>query len=530
MKLYNFGADVRSRKPETLKALSWPVYAWACYIPENLSPNLNILEKLILSLVDKGIATTEASVHEILVRQLGLNADLLSNVLEVCTNKYFNKSFKKELVLKEDAKKLLVAIEDGISPEMEMSDSTKKVYLFQDAVTNTVIPCFNIDTLPPEFEGELFDDQNCITLRDLRYELPKTSAISNAVFQWGRILKKLDTDDQEDSSNLDLSSTDDEFADAREIPPVASDHPKTLAEAENSKKRIDTITVFDDEPALFQAVAYIAFDPSNLDEVEIISPFGKVFNNWFMKLLNKIRLSNQSIADELSFFLEERKDAFKGQIAYGNDLSIQLFDDYPSICNDVKYADLKKAIQSLYKDITRIKGGEDESTNFAKNLRTAIEVLFRTAIREQPELGVLKGSLSSVNKTGGFQQQYNAYLLDLRRLVETNGLSNEIYHRYRGQKIFENMISPWQSNPKDNAALILLYASKHSDSAAMDLVIDFDYIFVEMPDLYRLGTDAVHAGTNYTTMYFSVTEVDQYYLQFENMTRAIFDCLIKGAE
>ena len=50
MKLYDFGVDSKGRKPEALKALAWPVNAWTCYIPDNVNPKLNILEKLILLL------------------------------------------------------------------------------------------------------------------------------------------------------------------------------------------------------------------------------------------------------------------------------------------------------------------------------------------------------------------------------------------------------------------------------------------------------------------------------------------------
>ena len=55
MKLYNFGADVRGRQPDTYKPIAWPINVWACYIPDNVNPKLNILEKLILSLVENDL-------------------------------------------------------------------------------------------------------------------------------------------------------------------------------------------------------------------------------------------------------------------------------------------------------------------------------------------------------------------------------------------------------------------------------------------------------------------------------------------
>lgn len=70
MKLYNFGADVRGRQPDTYKPIAWPINVWACYIPDNVNPKLNILEKLILSLVEKRLARTDREIKDILVKQI----------------------------------------------------------------------------------------------------------------------------------------------------------------------------------------------------------------------------------------------------------------------------------------------------------------------------------------------------------------------------------------------------------------------------------------------------------------------------
>ena len=126
MKLYNFGADVKGRQPDTYKPLAWPINVWACYIPDNVNPKLNILEKLILSLIGKGIARTDREIKDILVKQIGMNDDLISNVLADCKKEYFDSRHKNELVLNTNAKALLEAIEGEISPEMQMSDLTKK--------------------------------------------------------------------------------------------------------------------------------------------------------------------------------------------------------------------------------------------------------------------------------------------------------------------------------------------------------------------------------------------------------------------
>lgn len=526
MKLFNFGADVKGIQPDTYKPIAWPINVWACYIPDNVNPELNILEKLILSLVSKGIAHTDREIKNILVNQIGLNEDLIDNVLADCKRDYFDSRHKTEYVLNTPAKNLLEAIEGEISPEMQMSDLTKKVYLIQDAVTNTVVPCFSIDTLPEDGDYEQIEDQNCIFLKGIDAAQPKTAAITNALRQWGKIRKAVDNGELSQENHVDMENEPSDFEDEEfgtDETPV-----KTLADTANHPKQVSAITVYDDEPKTYLSIAYVAFNPSNPTEIEIISPLGKVYDNWFMKLVNRLRVYDKSFAEELQLFLMEKTELFKDKIAFDNDMDIQLFDDFPIICNSPVYADLKKAIRDLSKDVDRIRKGEDESTNFAKNLRTAIEVIFRTAINAHPEIKAQKAEYCGVEKDSAFQQDFARYKMRIRQVVETNRLDDTIKQRFTTKGIYKNVADFRQSNPKDNAALILLYASKTPANFATQFVIDYDHIFVEMYDLYHLGTDAGHAGVNYTTTYISPSDAEIYYSQYEGIVRAIFSCFIEG--
>ena len=527
MKLYNFGADVRGRQPDTYKPIAWPINVWACYIPDNVNPKLNILEKLILSLVGKGLARTDREIKDILVKQIGMNSDLIDNVLADCKKDYFDKRHGTELVLNTHAKTLLEAIDGEITPEMQMSDLTKKVYLIQDAVTNTVVPCFSVDTLPEDGDYELIEDQNCISLQAIDSSQPKTAAITNALRHWGKIRKAIDSGELSQENQVDMETEPSDFEDEDFI--LDENPVKALSESTDKPKQISSITVYDDEPKSYFAIAYVAFNPSNPTEIEIISPLGKVYDNWFMKLVNRLRVYDKSFTEELQLFLMERTELFKDRIAFGNDMEIQLFDDFPLICNSPAYADLKKAIRDLSKDVVRFRQGDDETTNFAKNLRTAIEVIFRTAINAHPEIKAQKKDYCGFEKDKtAFQQDFNRYKLKIRQVVETNRLNADIKQRYSTQGIYKNMADPRSSNPKDNAALILLYASKTPANFATQFVIDYDHVFIDMYDLYHLGTDAGHAGANFTTMNFSLHNVETYYSQYENIVRALFSCFIEG--
>ena len=48
VKLYDFGTDTSSVGANERKAFAWPVAVWSCYIPENETQDINILEQLIL--------------------------------------------------------------------------------------------------------------------------------------------------------------------------------------------------------------------------------------------------------------------------------------------------------------------------------------------------------------------------------------------------------------------------------------------------------------------------------------------------
>lgn len=526
MKLYNFGVNVKGRQPDTYKPIAWPIYVWTCYVPENVNPQINILEKLILSLVDKSIVRTEREIKDILINQIGIGSDLIDNVLDNCMDNYFDSRYKNKIVLNTYAENILAAIEDEISPEMQMSDLEKKVYLIQDAVTNTLVPCFSIDVLPEDDDYELIENQDCIVLQCTDVVQPKTAAIINALRQWGKIRKAIDNGEVSEENQIDIeknpSDVKSDGSGMGEIPI------KTLADATNKDKQVASITVYDDEPKTYFALAYCAFNSSNPTEIEIISPIGKVYDNWFMKLVNRIRINDNQFTEELQLFLMEKEELFKDRIAFDNDMDIQLFDEFPAICNNSVYADLKKAIRDLSKDVERIRKGEDESTNFAKNLRTAIEVVFRTAINAHPEIKAQKNEYCGDERNRNFNNDFGRYKLEISRLVANHHLDNAIRQNFSRKNIYKNMTHPHQSNPKDNAALILLYASKEPENFATRFVKDYGNIFIEMFDLYHLGTDAGHAGANFVNLYISVSDADRYYVQYECIVRAIFSYFIGG--
>ena len=160
MRLYDLGVESLGQKPEALKALAWPVNAWACFVPENLNPPLNIFEKLVLSLIDKQIVRTRSDLKYVLIKEIGLNENLVENIVENCCEKHIDKRKKEDLRIKEESRKLLDAMVDGITLDMEPSDKMKKIYLFEDLITNTVIPCLRRCLSTPLLHPLLMQDRS----------------------------------------------------------------------------------------------------------------------------------------------------------------------------------------------------------------------------------------------------------------------------------------------------------------------------------------------------------------------------------
>lgn len=525
MRLYDLGVESLGQKTEALKALAWPVNAWACFVPENLNPPLNIFEKLILSLIDKQIVRTRSDLKYVLIKEIGLNENLVENIVENCCEKHIDKRKKEDLRIKEESRKLLDAMVDGITLDMEPSDKMKKIYLFEDLITNTVIPCFNIEELPDEIEAKDFNEDDCVSLKyERKYNQPKTSSISNALYYWTRIQKEkrnfenpndnqVDLESEPISDNIDVES---ELFELNEIDQATEKNIK--------QPNLKWLTIFDDEPTPLLVKGYIAFNPSNPTSVEIISPFGNDFNNWFMKIVNRYRLTDEDFSFALQAFVEEKTDVFKGKVAFDNDLDIQLFEDFPIICNDPKFSSLKKSIRDLAKVYARIKDGEDdEYSNFAKNLRTAIEVAFREAIVANPDVFRMRYDYCDPS-TG-----YGKYKVAISQFVSANRLNDDIRRRFTNKEIWGNITHPKgtidRGNPKDNAALLLLYANKNPNSDVCNFVLQYRNIFLELFDLVQVGNGDTHGnyGQNYT-----LQNIEQYYVQYENIVRAMYSHLIEG--
>lgn len=503
MKLYKF-IDTSGNEKGVLP-IKWPIRIWQCYIPKNINPNINILEELILSLIDTGAIKTKEELFDFLGKKLQFNEILFKNVWEHCEYNYLQKK-NDMFVVKKDIKEELKVIQEGLTPEMNMSSEMEKIYLFQDGVSGNVVPCFNISKL--DMQRFYVDDKHdVVVLDDIgKKTQPKANEIYNAIKQWGNIVRSLrEGEALKDSNSNETESESNE-----------DEQKKSLHKIEYQQ-----ITILDDTPQLCWMAGFIRFNINDVENPQIMSPLGKEFDWWFSKLFKRFCDSGIVRGKSVPEFLEECQIEFEEQIATANALDIPLFEEFPNIVKMPAYAYLKKSIQDVAKDISRMKHGEDESNNFAKNMRTALEVLFRTVLDANPEIGDIRKKYAGKDK-------YGVYCYDIETVIALKKLNLELEHLFKTRGIYDNLIHN-KKYPKDIAALLLVYARYNLSSKVADIITEYETIFPDMFKLYRVGTEAGHALEQYMHG-LSVQDAEQYYGMYEVMVRILFGQLVQGEE
>ena len=153
-----------------------------------------------------------------------------------------------------------------------------------------------------------------------------------------------------------------------------------------------------------------------------------------------------------------------------------------------------------------------------------MDVIFREAISANPEVFEIRREYSD-SILG-----YRTYTAAISQFVSANRLNDDIRRRYSSENIWKNMTHPRgtidRGNPKDNAALLLLYANRHPNSNVHSFVLEYRNIFTELFDLVQFGNGETHG--NYMQKY-TLENIEQYYAQYENFVRAIYSHLIEGA-
>lgn len=541
-KMYDFGTDTSNVSANERRALAWPTAVWSCYIPESEAQNLNILEHLLLRLVQNGIKEPKQALCE----QIGFNKELVDAAIERCRDEDYFDGRHRELVLSENGKAVLDKIENPYEADLETSQKCKKIYMIQDLVTKSVVPVFDIEKLP-EFYVE---DESAIEVhyKDFSGKKPKSASIKTALRYWAKLCYNRRHGIESGTNTVDVSQKPsaeffgEGFAREQEVDweqikedgslrENGDEEIRTLADKEEedkqnkSMKDVLKITILDDSPDIYYAIGYLAINRNAPDEAIVVSPFGARFDDWFRTVINRLRICDEAFEDEIQSFLRTKRDELKDSIAFGNELDIALFDDFPFICNDSEYRAVKETIKRLTKSKNRIQKGEDDTINFAQALRTAYEASIRLIVKKNPYL-------FEARKLG-----YEEYRQNLEMLVNSYSfLEDDVFREYSSRNMHRNMTRTTGDDGYATAffALFLMDAWKNRNGKSMDLLRNLPDLPIRLKALTsRLrregkynktgeGTAASHGGDAIAELNFTEEKVLERYGEFERLFKAFY--------
>ena len=538
IKTYDFGADIKNINANERKALAWPVAIWTCYIPESETQEINILEHLILQLVDKGYKDPE----RILCSKIGFNSELVEAAIEACGNEdYFDRRYK-ELTLSADGKSVLGAVNNPYEADLNASRKNKKIYMVQDLVTKSVVPIFDIEKLPQFF----FEDEDVISIRYENFtgKKPRSASVKTAMRYWGKLCNNRRHGLIIGSNTIDISQPPSALKEIEDFIPFedevdweniqndgsTKEEPvRTLADKEEEERQkkeeddIKNLTILDDSPEIYMARGFIAINKNSPDEAIIISPFGDVLDDWFRTVINRLRTCDSAFEEEIQLFLMMKRDELKDSIAFGNELNIQLFNEYPFVCNDNKFRDLKASIQGLTVSKNRFTNGEDDTKYFVHAIRNAYEAMLRMVVVNNKDLLEYR-SLS-----------LDEYRSNLEKLTESyNFFGDDTYREYSSKNMHRNMTSVSEKDGYATAfvALLLMDAWNNKDGKSMDLFRNVENIAIIIKDRTSTlsskrnkndGGTSFHAVSGFADIVYSTEEVENQYLEFEMLFRAIYN-------
>lgn len=525
-KVYDFGVELLDTTLETRKMLVWPVSVWRCYIPENLNKNIDILEKLVLSLARMKVT----DFHSILTSQLGFAGDLVKAVINNCKDKmYIHKTYNTILKAGEEA---LSSYENPYEADMEISKNSKKVYLIQDLVTGNVIPCFDKDILPSSYE----EVDECISIYYNLNEIrrPSIASINNAIKHWNRISRLSETSDNLGTGNINLNDLgreeENEFlmfeeeVDWREIvaeEDISKDSNHVNIESSKSSgitaKEYYDITIYDDKSEIYFLKAFVAINSSSPDEIIVLSPLGEKLNYWFRTVFNRVYASDENFKRDIDLFIDEKKESLKDKFAFNNNLYVELFEKFPLLCNDKKYKDMKTCIENVVKAKNRIENGEEEYYSFGTSIRTAVDRIFKEVYKTIIRSKTIKEKVP----------EYYIYKKAVKDLVFTYKLNSEIERRYCNKDIYNNMCRG-SGNAKDTAAMLLMEAYFYKDSNSMILLKDMPEIFIRIFTLAGEGNDFIHANDGFSSKRYTLEEVKGTYIMLEGIITSLYTHYLRG--
>lgn len=314
---------------------------------------IDILQQLVLSIAelnsedDFGLSTTPFDK----LKKIGFPKDLVDCVAQVMIDNNIVDSSGKP-----NKQKINQAAEDDIS-------KSAVVYVFKDAsqVGNGIIPDFSIEN---------YQSKNLKNEQEENFFLVETTKNSSSKLETSPVelmhaikifIKNSQSQDSEilvDENNETFDEA--EFEDDETSWQVENNLPTINADIYQknsySLHELKNIEPYNDQSNLIYFEASIYFDVDSPDRIYMKAPsiFSNKLDSWFDKLFLRLQQNDKNLKKFVDNFFDRAMDEAKKNYAFNNELNIELFNQYPIISNDEKYANLKKEIENMKRAENRI--------------------------------------------------------------------------------------------------------------------------------------------------------------------------------
>lgn len=514
MEIYNLIDEAKQIDNNKAKVIAWPVRMYECLVPDNIGQSINPLQKLILGLIKDNKNSVNNLLKNFLLTEIGLQENFINNLIEECQDKGF-------IVIKEGIASLTnkgketIRYFDSTEDYIPNVDSLKKVYLFQDLVSGMVIPYFSMSQ-PPTNKTFIDDDKIIEISKSKTNNRVSIQQIKNATLRWKRIYKEIKNEDSFVEREIEIEDED-----------MFVDQPQQIyQEKDNLLNEEKGFYLEDEKGKEFYLRGFIVFDEKNIEQVKVVSPFGKYFDFWFSKILGFEAKSNQILKEKLEIFILEKKEEFKDIIPFDDPENVEIFKDVPQICNDEKYQNLKKVILEFDANLKAYKReGKVFVSSVLTSIRRVLEVLTKYCVN----------SVEDIESIYDFYREekccFEHYKTDLEYFFVVNNFPEEMRWLSNNKEIYTNLQNQINrkgknendtGNTKNHVGILMLYAFRNEGSKVYSFIKDYTSIILDIFWLAGEGNDGTHKIENLKTQ----EELDKVVNKLNGVIRVCFKELL----
>ncbi|MBD7970426.1 hypothetical protein [Paenibacillus gallinarum] len=470
---YTINLGKKSVKPHFFrKKIAWPVYAWKTILPSFLKEELDILQKLILSL-----AKINKLKDYTIFRQLGISSELIKTVQESCVQKGY---LGLNNLITESGEQVLT---NSMNVEQDMLMNYEQIYIFRDALTGDIIPNFKVSELPGE-EKLQYDYVFEITSSNYRDQKPTFMDIGQALKIRQRINRITDVLQKDYANEVvdaeQLSSFDEmdffiEEVDWQLIDEDGHIEYKSLKDKEEQteiKKSEESTTTFKivsirSDILYLEADLYV--DPDLPEKIMVTSPFGENEDDWFTKHMLLHAQKSDCLQEDIELFMLEAKEELIDKYPFNNYLDIELFRKYPSIANYENWKSLRSQIESTERSYNRLIEGDEDYDTFYMRAQRSLEGVLKYCIEKIPNKMDVMNSVTRYNFTDSLKRIAENLRID----IPSNLFSPDFYNRLKSVANNKGISS------KDRALFLAFDAFYHQEETPSLQLLK------NIPDFYK---------------------------------------------